>query len=331
MANPWWVGNVAMRGIDHHPVTSSTPSLQLMSATNLTDEDRIRLNRSDPRLIQDFTNTNDSGSPNAQSQEEQNSRLEPSQDNLLETQSGYGSGSGSGSIARRPRGRPPGSKNRPKSPVVVTKENPNSLQSHVLEIASGADVVHSLSAFARRRGRGISVLSGSGTVTNVTLRQPAAPGGVVSLHGRFEILSMSGAFLPALGSPAAASGLTIYLAGGQGQVVGGCVAGPLVASGPVIVMAATFSNATYERLPVEDGNQPEKQEEQEENEVNEEKNDDNGNNETGNSSNGGSMPMPSLIYNMPPNFMPNGQFPHHDAFWGAPPPPRPPPPPPPSY
>lgn len=28
--------------------------------------------------------------------------------------------------------------------------------------------------------------------------------------------------------------------------------GPLVTSGPVIVVAATFANATYERLPLED-------------------------------------------------------------------------------
>ncbi|XP_010532413.1 PREDICTED: AT-hook motif nuclear-localized protein 15-like [Tarenaya hassleriana] len=315
MASPWWVGNVAMRGVDHLPVTSSAPSLHLMNTTNPTDEDRVRLTRSDPRLDQDFTNTNDSGSPNAQSQEEQNSREEPCQDNQP--------GSRSGSTGRRRRGRPPGSKNKPRPPVVVTKESPNSLQSHVLEVASGSDVVDSLNAFSRRRCRGVSVLSGTGVVTNVTLRQPGVPGEVVSLHGRFEILSMSGAFLPTSGSPAAAAGLTIYLAGGQGQVVGGCVAGPLVASGPVIVIAATFSNATYERLPIEDNNQPEQQQQEQGDEAKEENDDnvddDNAKDETGNNSNEGSIPM----YNMPPNFMTNGQMPHHDVFWGTPP--RPPP------
>ncbi|KAL6907604.1 hypothetical protein ACP4OV_002643 [Aristida adscensionis] len=153
--------------------------------------------------------------------------------------------------ARRPRGRPPGSKNKPKPPVVVTRESPNAMRSHVLEIASGADIVDAIAAFSRRRQRGVSVLSGSGAVTNVTLRQPAGAGAAaVALRGRFEILSMSGAFLPAP-APPGATGLAVYLAGGQGQVVGGSVMGELIASGPVMVIAATFGNATYERLPLE--------------------------------------------------------------------------------
>ncbi|KAF6160231.1 hypothetical protein GIB67_019000 [Kingdonia uniflora] len=120
-----------------------------------------------------------------------------------------------------------------------------------MEVANGCDVVESVSAFARRRQRGICILSGSGTVTNVTLRQPAAPGAIVTLHGRFEILSLSGSFLPPP-APPSATGLTIYLAGGQGQVVGGSVVGQLIASGPVVIMSASFGNAAYERLPLED-------------------------------------------------------------------------------
>ncbi|OMO54799.1 hypothetical protein CCACVL1_27564 [Corchorus capsularis] len=152
---------------------------------------------------------------------------------------------------RRPRGRPPGSKNKPKPPIFVTRDSPNALRSHVMEVASGTDVAESIAQFARRRQRGVCVLSGSGSVANVTLRQPAAPGAVVALHGRFEILSLTGAFLPGP-APPGSTGLTVYLAGGQGQVVGGSVVGSLIAAGPVMVIAATFSNATYERLPIEE-------------------------------------------------------------------------------
>lgn len=53
-------------------------------------------------------------------------------------------------------------------------------------------------------------------------------------------------------APPQAGGLSIFLAGAQGQVVGGTVVGPLVASGPVILMAASFSNAVFERLPLEE-------------------------------------------------------------------------------
>lgn len=39
-------------------------------------------------------------------------------------------------------------------------------------------------------------------------------------------------------------------------MVGGSVVGPLLASGPVVVMAASFGNAAYERLPLEDEEPP---------------------------------------------------------------------------
>ncbi|KAF6153233.1 hypothetical protein GIB67_036579 [Kingdonia uniflora] len=203
--------------------------------------------------------------------------------------------------SRRPRGRPPGSKNKPKPPIFVTRDSPNALRSHVMEVAGGADVVESVAQFARRRQRGVCILSGSGAVANVTLKQPAAPGAVVALHGRFEILSLTGSFLPGP-APPGSTGLTVYLAGGQGQVVGGSVVGTLIAVGPVMVIAATFANATYERLPLEDDDEA-------------------GSGPAGGAGGGGSPPVivssvgqhhvladPSSlqIYNMPPNLLPNG-------------------------
>ncbi|KAF3619489.1 AT-hook motif nuclear-localized protein 26 [Capsicum chinense] len=162
--------------------------------------------------------------------------------------------SGEGEITRRPRGRPAGSKNKPKPPIIITRDSANALRTHVMEITDGCDIMESISNFARRRQRGVCIMSGTGIVTNVNLRQPASPGAIVTLHGRFEILSLAGSFLPPP-APPAASGLTIYLAGGQGQVVGGSVVGALMASGPVVIMAASFSNAAYERLPLEEDDQ----------------------------------------------------------------------------
>ncbi|CAL9028960.1 unnamed protein product [Prunus brigantina] len=166
-----------------------------------------------------------------------------------------GINAGSGDIvARRPRGRPPGSKNKPKPPVIITRESANTLRAHILEVGNGCDVFDCVATYARRRQRGICILSGSGTVTNVSLRQPAAAGSVVTLHGRFEILSLSGSFLPPPAPPGATS-LTIFLAGVQGQVVGGSVVGELIAAGPVIVIASSFTNVAYERLPLDEEEQ----------------------------------------------------------------------------
>ncbi|KFK23205.1 hypothetical protein AALP_AAs54797U000100 [Arabis alpina] len=167
---------------------------------------------------------------------------------------GGGGGIGGDVVGRRPRGRPPGSKNKPKPPVIITRESANTLRAHILEVTNGCDVFDCVATYARRRQRGICVLSGSGTVTNVTIRQPSAAGAVVTLQGTFEILSLSGSFLPPPAPPGATS-LTIFLAGGQGQVVGGSVVGELTAAGPVIVIAASFTNVAYERLPLEEDEQ----------------------------------------------------------------------------
>ncbi|CAN0841789.1 AT-hook motif nuclear-localized protein 24 [Linum grandiflorum] len=231
---------------------------------------------------------------------------------------GGGGGGGGGEITRRPRGRPAGSKNKPKPPIIITRDSANALRTHLMEVADGCDIVDSVATFARRRQRGVCIMSGTGTVTNVTLRQPASPGAVVTLHGRFEILSLAGSFLPPP-APPAATGLTIYLAGGQGQVVGGSVVGTLTASGPVVIMAASFSNAAYERLPLEEEEPPQMaaapqggigspgggQQQQQQQQV------------MGGSGTGSGDPNGApLFHGLPPNLLNSIQLPA-DAYWGG--------------
>lgn len=214
-----------------------------------------------------------------------------------------------GEMSRRPRGRPPGSKNKPKPPTIVHQESPNALRAHVLEIANGCDVAESLAMFARRRQRGICILSGSGTVNNVTLRQPGTANAVATLHGRFEILSLSGAFLPTP-EPSGATALTIYLAAGQGQVVGGSVVGALVASGPIVVIAATFRNCPYERLPLDE------EEEQLPMPLHPPGGLSQSSTLTGAQQQQQLPEPPSMpIFNIPPNLLPNGQLPPELYPW----------------
>ncbi|XP_030534948.1 AT-hook motif nuclear-localized protein 20 [Rhodamnia argentea] len=274
MANPWWTGQVGLPGVE----TSTSSSQGKKPDLGISMKDN-------------------SGGGGAVEEDERDNSDEP-KEGAIEV------------AARRPRGRPPGSKNKPKPPIFVTRDSPNALRSHVMEIANGADIAESVAQFARRRQRGVCVLSGSGTVTNVTLRQPTAPGAVMALHGRFEILSLTGAFLPGP-APPGSTGLTIYLAGGQGQVVGGSVVGSLVASGPVMVIAATFSNATYERLPLEED---------------EEQGNGQGQGQMGSGSppaigggggqqQGGMVDPSSMpVYNLPPNLLPNGGQLNHEAY-----------------
>lgn len=162
-------------------------------------------------------------------------------------------------VAKRPRGRPPGSKNKPKPPVVITREPDPSMAPYVLELPGGTDIVDSVTRYCRKRNMGLCILTGSGTVANVSLRQPSStPGATVTFHGRFDILSISATVFPSL-SPSStlaafANGFTISLAGPQGQIVGGAVVGPLMSAGPVYIIAASFNNPLYDRLPSEEEN-----------------------------------------------------------------------------
>ncbi|KAL0452844.1 UNVERIFIED_CONTAM: AT-hook motif nuclear-localized protein 15 [Sesamum latifolium] len=296
MANRWWAEAMAT-----NPMSSSAAaSLHLRSSAE--DENAAFNNAS-----------NSSGSnPNQNPDEGENHDiLDQDQDQNLSGDLEFPEPSSSS--GRRPRGRPAGSKNKPKPPILITKESPNALRSHVLEIASGSDVFESISTFARRRHCGVSVLSGSGIVTDVRLRHPAAPGGVISLQGRFEMLSLSGVFLPEP-APPGATGLAVYLAGGQGQVVGGTVAGALMASGPVMVIAATFTNAVYERLPLEDEAASEGTRLEPKLGVN------TGVTSSASTSHGHGLAADhqskssAPLYNLPPNLLPNGEG-SNDVFW----------------
>nr|GMD98212.1 AT-hook motif nuclear-localized protein 24-like [Ipomoea batatas]GMD99114.1 AT-hook motif nuclear-localized protein 24-like [Ipomoea batatas] len=243
--------------------------------------------------LQHFHSTEDEGNSGGAVGNKRRERDEGSNDNA-ESNDGFGIGGGG------------------------SGEGANALRTHVMEIADGCDIMDSVSAFARRRQRGVCIMSGTGTVTNVTLRQPASPGAVVTLHGRFEILSLSGSFLPPP-APPAASGLTIYLAGGQGQVVGGSVVGALLASGPVLVMAASFSNAAYERLPLDEdesnalpiqggggmdspggvgggGQQQQQPPPQQQQQI---------------------LADPSMFHGMPPNLLNSIQLPNDQGFWAT--------------
>ncbi|CAD6234828.1 unnamed protein product [Miscanthus lutarioriparius] len=166
--------------------------------------------------------------------------------------------------ARKPRGRPLGSKNKPKPPVVVTRESEAAMRPVVLELAAGCDVVSEVAAFARRRRVGVSVLCGRGAVAAVTLRlaagTAAASASAVTLHGRFEVLALSGTVLPSWCDPGAGHGpapaFSVSLAGVGGQVIGGTLAGEMTAADGVVVVAAVFRTAEVHRLPAagaEDG------------------------------------------------------------------------------
>lgn len=131
-------------------------------------------------------------------------------------------------------------------------------------------------SFSQQGSRAICILAANGSISNVTLRQQNSSGGTLTyevgtspimefdvilhintyifschnllqekvlhfhafhLQGRFEILSLTGSFMPSDNglTKSRSGGMSVSLAGHDGRVLGGGLAGMLVAAGPVQV------------------------------------------------------------------------------------------------
>ncbi|KAE8727730.1 AT-hook motif nuclear-localized protein 1 [Hibiscus syriacus] len=113
---------------------------------------------------------------------------------------------------------------------------------HIITVNSGEDVTMKIISFSQQGPRAICILSANGVISNVTLRQPDSSGGTLTYEGRFEILSLSGSFMPndTGATRSRSGGMSVSLASPNGRVVGGGVAGLLVAAGPVQVVVGSF-------------------------------------------------------------------------------------------
>ncbi|KAJ0088748.1 hypothetical protein Patl1_32354 [Pistacia atlantica] len=108
---------------------------------------------------------------------------------------------------------------------------------HVVTVNTGEDVAGKILSFSQKGPRGICILSANGAVSNVTIRQPGSSGGILTYEGRFEILSLSGSFTVSDtgGVRSRTGGLSVSLAGPDGRVIGGGLAGLLLAASPIQV------------------------------------------------------------------------------------------------
>ncbi|MCH87100.1 AT-hook motif nuclear-localized protein 1, partial [Trifolium medium] len=106
---------------------------------------------------------------------------------------------------------------------------------HIITVNAGEDVTMKVISFSQQGPRALCILSANGVIKSVTLRQPDSSGGTLTYEGLFEILSLSGSFTPneSGGTRSRSGGMSVSLASPDGRVVGGGVAGLLVAASPV--------------------------------------------------------------------------------------------------
>ncbi|KAB2034989.1 hypothetical protein ES319_D04G121500v1 [Gossypium barbadense] len=118
---------------------------------------------------------------------------------------------------------------------------------HVVTVNPGEDVAGKILSFSQNGPRGICILSANGAVSNVTIRQPGSSGGILTYEGRFEILSLTGSFTVSDtgGGKSRTGGLSVSLAGPDGRVIGGGLAGILVAASPIQIVVGSFMPNGY--------------------------------------------------------------------------------------
>ncbi|GKU95279.1 hypothetical protein SLEP1_g8658 [Rubroshorea leprosula] len=170
---------------------------------------------------------------------------------------------------KRGRGRPPGSGRKQQLSLLGEWMNNSAglaFSPHVITIGVGEDIVSKMLSFAQQRPRAVCILSGSGTVSSVTLRQPASTTPTVTYEvclavvitskvegskmmdveiieewGFFEILCLSGSYLVSEdeGPRGRTGGISVSLSTPDGHVMGGGVAN-LIAASPVQLIVCSF-------------------------------------------------------------------------------------------
>ncbi|XP_010473585.1 PREDICTED: AT-hook motif nuclear-localized protein 5-like isoform X3 [Camelina sativa] len=147
---------------------------------------------------------------------------------------------------RRARGRPPGTGRKQRLATHGEWMNASAgsaFAPHVISVEAGEDIVAKIVSFSQQRPRTLCIMSGTGTVSSVTLRQPALTTPHLTFKGRFDILSLGGSYLvnDEGGSKSRTGGLSVSLSDGdgEGRVIGGGIS-MLIAASLVQVVACSF-------------------------------------------------------------------------------------------
>ncbi|BAT99919.1 hypothetical protein LR48_Vigan06g056600 [Vigna angularis] len=154
----------------------------------------------------------------------------------------------SSSSSKRTRGRPMGSKNKPKLTLVIDQDNEHSQKPIFIQIPKNSDVIEALIQFAYDYQISITVQSASGSIMNVTLRGSESITSTFISHGPFTLVSLIGTCIN--NNSCTVSSLSnldidcffnISFCSNIGQSFIGVVGGKVIGGNDVVV-AATVSN-----------------------------------------------------------------------------------------
>ncbi|XP_047326252.1 AT-hook motif nuclear-localized protein 1-like [Impatiens glandulifera] len=137
----------------------------------------------------------------------------------------------------RRRGRPPGSKNLQKQSATGESVIPR-----ILLVQKGEDIIERLDSLTRIDGSTIFIISGVGQVSTAHIQSGTSLDGI-SRHeeGPYTLLNLTGTY--GFNSEAGRTGfMTVMLGSSSCHVIGGLLAGALVAAGPVQIVLGSIED-----------------------------------------------------------------------------------------
>ncbi|KAL2322386.1 hypothetical protein Fmac_026765 [Flemingia macrophylla] len=118
-----------------------------------------------------------------------------------------------------------------------------------MEVAKGEDMMEHIVEYGVRENVNVTIINGSGSIGSATLRQGSGGSASVTVHGPFSLVSFSGTYLcnnhytlHAGASPPPSFTFGITLRSSHGNLLGGAVAGKVIAAHNVTLIAFTYSN-----------------------------------------------------------------------------------------
>ncbi|KAL3639842.1 hypothetical protein CASFOL_014810 [Castilleja foliolosa] len=173
------------------------------------------------------------------------------------TQAEVPPGGSASPTAKKARGRPRGSHNK-KQQKEASGSTGTGFIPHIVTVNAGEDISSKILSVSQNGPRAICILSANGSISHVTLRQAATSGGTATYEGRFDILSLSGSFMlhEVAGQRSRTGGISVSLAGPDGRVLGGSVAGLLVAASPSQVVVGCFEPDPHNKEPARNNADP---------------------------------------------------------------------------
>ncbi|QCE01692.1 hypothetical protein DEO72_LG7g2991 [Vigna unguiculata] len=158
--------------------------------------------------------------------------------------------SSSSSSSKRARGRPVGSKNKPKLTLLMNQDNEHVKKPIFIQIPKNSDVIETLIQFSCDYQISITIQSASGSILKVSLRDNESITSTFIVYGPFTLVSLIGTCInnnsytvSSLSNlDTASSFFNISFCSNIGQSFIGVVGGKVIAGDDVVVAATVFNN-----------------------------------------------------------------------------------------